>query len=140
MSRVLDIESDALIVDLLENTTCLPWIKLTVREDDVGCLEEVALWDTATEVVKSPVVLWLLAVHGLALGSVFCFVPAGRREHGSCGVGSERHGHLIAVLHVPAIVIESTALRDRDVEASELSSVIIESGTCGFDSIKGLIG
>ena len=140
MSRVLDIEGNALIVDLLENTTCLPWIKLTVREDNVGCLEEVALGDTATEVVKSPVVLRLFAVHSLALGGVFSFVPAGRREHGSCGVGSKRHSHLIAVLHVPAIVIESAALRDRDVETSELSSVIIESGTCSLDRIKGLVG
>ena len=112
MSRVFDEDCDRLIADVLEDATCVPWIQLTVGEDYVRHLHEVTLRYASTEVVKCPVVLGHLTICSIALGRVLLFIPSSCWEHGCSGVGSEWHGHLIAGLDSPAIVIESSTLRD----------------------------
>jgi len=138
MGRVLDVDSDGLIVDLLEDATSVPWVQISVGEDYVRGLEEVALWHAATEVVESPVVLRLFAVGSLAHGRVLFLVPSSSGEHGGGGVRSEWHDHLVTGLDTPAVVIETTALLDRDIEAVELTGVVVESGTSGSDGVKSL--
>ena len=138
--RVLNVEHERLVVDLLGDTARLPWVKLAVREDYVGGLGEVTLGVPTSEVVQSPVVLRQLPVRSIAIGAVFLLVPAGGREHGGGGVRGEWHGHLVASLDGPAVVVKTTALLDGDIQTVKLAGIVVESGTSGLDGVKGLVG
>ena len=74
----------------------MPWVELSVGENDVGSLEEVALGDASSKVIKSPVVLRKLTVEGLAVGRVLLLVPGCRGEHRGGCIGGEWHHHLVA--------------------------------------------
>ena len=140
MGRVLDVDSDALVVDLLKDATSVPRVQVSVGEDYVRGLSEVALRHTATEVVESPVVLGSLTVSSLTLGRGLLLVPSGSGEHGGDSVRSERHDHLVASLDTPAVVVKTTTLLNRDIEAVELTSVVVEGGTGGSDGVQSLVG
>ena len=127
MCTRFDIKSDTATIDchVCVESTCTPWVKLTVRVDGIGLGEEVLADIEAAKVAKSPVVVRGEAVELLAVGCV-CIVVEGRclDEH---GVGSiaDRHGKLVAGENVPAVAIKvAGGFRVTDIGARVVASVV----------------
>lgn len=53
-NRVRGVEAGEVIGD----ATSAPWVKLTIKPDDVAGESKVFLWVSSSEVVKSKVILW----------------------------------------------------------------------------------
>ena len=56
VGRLLDIDGHRLVVKGESNAARVPWIKLTVTENNVRCLREILLGMQTAEVLESPVI------------------------------------------------------------------------------------
>ena len=102
----LDIESNTRAIGshVLVETTCAPWIKLSIRENGVGYSQEVLLVVEAAEVTQSPVIVWSQSISILAHLGVAIEVKLLCNEHG-VRAHSNWHGKLVASQDVPAVAI-----------------------------------
>ena len=106
MRTALDIESYASAIgsNVLVETTCTPWIKLSIRENGVGHRHEVPLVVEAAEVTQGPVIVWSQPISLLAHLGVLIEVKLLCNKHGLVA-HSNWHGQLVASQDVPAIAI-----------------------------------
>jgi len=115
MGRVLDVDHLVIWHHIFKHATCVPWIEVSVRENDVRSALEILGNISSSEVVQCPVVLWLELVLGLALSSVGCFVPIDPGEARLRWIISLRHWELVTSLNFPSTGIKSSLLVSRDV-------------------------
>jgi len=113
-------------VDWLGNSTCLPWIKLTVGENNLGVRLVVLQVVVSSESSERPFVLWGQSVFFLAFSGIGIIIKFSLvNEHGLVASSGNRHGKLITSKHIPAITIEiSSGIGIRVVGASKVSRVV----------------
>ena len=116
----------------------MPRVEITIREDDVRRLQEVALWDAAAKVVEYPIVLGLFTIRGVTIGGVSLLVPIVRREHGSGRIRGKWLNYFIASKNIPATDIDASTLRNGHIKAIKLVIVVVINFTGSLDSIQGL--
>ena len=136
MGRFFDEDWDTLITDLIKYTTCVPWVKSSIAENDVWVFHKIFLRILSSKVSESPIILWGHAVKCFTLSSVFFLIPGSFWEHRSRFWRWEWHGHFIARKYGPAIVVKTSALLNRDIKAWFLVIIIVESLSSSSNSIK----
>lgn len=107
MRRLCDIDNVDIpvVLDLLGQAAGGPRIELSIRKNDVGDSQEIALDILSTQIVPHPVIPRGHLVLLLAVLSEGIVVKGLGNKHGVGTVGA-RHSHLIARKHVPSKAIE----------------------------------
>lgn len=131
MRSTFDVEcnSRSISSDVLVQSSCSPWIVLTIREDGIRVSEEVFVNVASTKEVKGPIVVWSQPVVLLALLGVSIVIELVRNEH-RFFVVADRHGELIASEDVPTVGIKTaSSFPVTEIGAGIVASVVeIDAG------------
>lgn len=107
MSCSVHIENyDIRVSNIIEDTTCSPWVKIAITENNIGDMSKIFLWVSSTEVIKSPVELRIQAFVLVAVLDEGLWVPEWLEEHISLSTLGNWHYHFITYLEIPSIRIE----------------------------------
>jgi len=107
MSGSLSVDSYCISGDVHVDTSSVPWIIVTIEEDNISIVVEVLAWLSTTEEVKSPVVLRSESVGLLAVLGVTSFIPVVPSVGTLSRVITLWHWELTTGLNSPSTVIQS---------------------------------